>query len=87
MYIFAGSWTMVHAILVFFVLPDSIATSGRWFNEREREILTQRIAKDQAGASDKRFHRDQLIEGLLDPKIWLSLVMGCERVSIANGCG
>ena len=59
--------------MFFLVCPDSIATSGRYFNERERAQLQARLQTN--GAADTRFHRDQLVEALLDPSIWLMLTM------------
>ena len=65
--------TIAYGAIFFFVVPDSIATSRRYFNERERAQLQARLESN--GAADTRFHRDQLVEALLDLRIWLMLTM------------
>lgn len=72
-YALAGSITIAFGAIFFLVCPDSIATSGRYFNERERAQLQARLQTN--GAADTRFHADQLIEAVLDLRIWLMLTM------------
>ena len=72
-YALAGSITIAFGAIFFLVCPDSIATSGRYFNERERAQLQARLQTN--GAADTRFHADQLVEALLDLRIWLMLTM------------
>ncbi|THG96701.1 hypothetical protein EW026_g5177 [Hermanssonia centrifuga] len=50
MYLVAGSATILWSVLVLAILPDSPATSHRWFNEAERAILTRRMHGNLAGA-------------------------------------
>ncbi|CCM02234.1 uncharacterized protein FIBRA_04314 [Fibroporia radiculosa] len=65
-----GIITFVVAILFWFMFPDSPANA--WFlTPEEKMIVVERIKVNQAGAENKRFKKDQMIECLKDPKTWL----------------
>lgn len=83
-YLVAGSVTIFWSFIVLLVLPDSPATSHRWFNESERAILLGRMRGNLAGADVRMVKRGQVYEALKDVKIWLMGAMGA-AVYICNG--
>ena len=83
-YIFAGSWTMAWALVVLFFIPDSPEQPGRWFNEEEKILLKNRLARNMTGKDRTRFKKEQAVEAFLDPKIWLFLLIGA-AVYVCNG--
>ncbi|PSR72625.1 hypothetical protein PHLCEN_2v11509 [Hermanssonia centrifuga] len=84
MYLVAGSATILWSVLVLAILPDSPATSHRWFNEAERAILTRRMHGNLAGADVRILKKAQVWEALRDFKIWLMAAMGA-AIYVCNG--
>ena len=75
---------IVWSLIVLAVLPDSPATSQRWFNETERAILAQRMRGSLAGADVRVTKKAQVFEALRDVKIWLMGAMGA-AIYVCNG--
>ncbi|KAI0685496.1 MFS general substrate transporter [Cytidiella melzeri] len=84
MYLFAGSITMLWSLVVLAVLPDSPATSHRWFNESERAMLVSRMRGNLAGVDVRKVKWYQVREALRDYKIWLFCAMG-SAIYVTNG--
>ncbi|KJA27018.1 hypothetical protein HYPSUDRAFT_35538 [Hypholoma sublateritium FD-334 SS-4] len=68
--IITGLITLVTAILFWFFFPDS-PTNAHFLTAEERVQAVQRIKGNQAGVENKRWKRDQFVEALLDPKLWV----------------
>ncbi|EKM54882.1 uncharacterized protein PHACADRAFT_96377 [Phanerochaete carnosa HHB-10118-sp] len=84
MYLFAGSITIFWSFIVLVVLPDSPATSHRWFNESERAILIGRMRGNLAGADVREIKKAQIYEAFKDVKIWLMGAMSA-AIYVCNG--
>ncbi|GAA5825921.1 hypothetical protein JCM10212_004568, partial [Sporobolomyces blumeae] len=85
MYLFAGSWTILWALVVLVVVPDSPRTSQRWFSDREREILIRRQRENLSGRVElATFQWAQAREAVSDVKVWIFMVMG-GAIYISNG--
>ncbi|GAA5856058.1 hypothetical protein JCM8547_002960 [Rhodosporidiobolus lusitaniae] len=85
MYYFAGGFTILWSFVILLVVPDSPRTSGRWFNEREREILIRRSRENLSGRVELgRFSWGQAKEAALDVKLYLFLLMGA-GIYVCNG--
>ncbi|KAI5477384.1 hypothetical protein MNV49_006451 [Pseudohyphozyma bogoriensis] len=85
MYLFAGAWTILWALVVLYFVPDSPATSHRWFNESERAILVARTRSNMSGAVEpSKFRWSHAKEAILDVKIWIFLLMGAS-IYVCNG--
>ncbi|EJT96617.1 MFS general substrate transporter [Dacryopinax primogenitus] len=84
MYLFAGSLTLLWSVLLLFLLPDSPATSHRWFNEKERRILLSRMRGNLAGADSRVLKWYQVREAACDWKVWLMGAMGA-AIYVCNG--
>ncbi|KAF9014075.1 MFS general substrate transporter [Cyathus striatus] len=71
--VITGIITLITSILFWFFFPDSPANA--WFlTTEERALVVQRIKSNQTGVENKKWKREQFIETLRDPKIW---VMAC----------
>ncbi|KAJ7145378.1 major facilitator superfamily domain-containing protein [Mycena crocata] len=64
----AGGWTLL-------AMPDSPMTAN-WLTEDEKKKAVQRVAANQTGIKNTHFKPRQLFELLLDPQIWIMVVMG-----------
>lgn len=67
---------MAWAFVIWLVLPDSPLTPGRFFNEREKEILARRFYESAAVRDRQPFRWYQFVEALVDVKTWIYLLMG-----------
>ncbi|KAH9483910.1 putative transporter PB10D8.01 [Psilocybe cubensis] len=68
--VITGVITLVTSVLFWFYFPDS-PTTAYFLTPEERTQAVQRIRSNQAGVENKQWKRDQFIETLLDPKIWV----------------
>ncbi|KIK59492.1 hypothetical protein GYMLUDRAFT_44465 [Collybiopsis luxurians FD-317 M1] len=68
--IITGLITLVTSICFWFWFPDSPATA--WFlTPEERVLAVKRIKVNQTGIENKHWKREQFIETLCDPKVWV----------------
>ncbi|KAL2840392.1 MFS general substrate transporter [Aspergillus pseudoustus] len=82
-FIVFGAITLVWALCLVFLLPDSPSTA--WFlSESQRVGAVDRVKEDATGVKHNIWKRDQMIEAVKDPKTWFSvLIMLC--ANIPNG--
>ncbi|KAJ7625894.1 major facilitator superfamily domain-containing protein [Roridomyces roridus] len=78
-----GSITMLWAILLYFLLPDSPATAY-FLSPRMRILAVQRVASNQLGIKNKKFKREQVWFAFRDVKIWI-LFSSVFAAAIPNG--
>ncbi|KIY73206.1 MFS general substrate transporter [Cylindrobasidium torrendii FP15055 ss-10] len=68
--IITGIITFIISILFWFFFPDSPATA-RFLTATERIQVAQRVKTNQSGLENKTWKREQFVETLKDPKIWV----------------
>ncbi|TFK42325.1 major facilitator superfamily domain-containing protein [Crucibulum laeve] len=68
--IITGVITLVTSVLFWFFFPDS-PTTAKFLTSEERVLAVQRIKVNQAGVENKHWKREQFIETLRDPKVWV----------------
>ncbi|KAJ3808560.1 major facilitator superfamily domain-containing protein [Lentinula lateritia] len=77
--IITGLITLVTSVCFWFWFPDSPTTA--WFlTVEERALAVRRIRVNQTGVENKHWKREQFIETLRDPKIWVMVLFA----AIAN---
>ncbi|KAL6852242.1 hypothetical protein ACO1O0_006783 [Amphichorda felina] len=69
MYFIAGGVTLLWAVALWWVFPDTPQQSTS-FTESERKLLMERVRSNNAGAEDKTFKAYQLVEALKDFQLW-----------------
>lgn len=74
-----GLMNFVWAFVVYFFVPDSPHTA-RFLTHHEKMVLMSKIARNNQGLKDSKFRKSHVIEGILDPKVWLLAFIGL-------GCG
>lgn len=77
--IITGIITLVTAVIFWFFFPDS-PTTARFLTAEEKVLAVERVKANQAGVENKHWKRDQFIEALTDPKVWVLSLMA----AIAN---
>lgn len=70
MFLIWGAITVAWGIVVMIFLPGS-PLDTKFLNDREREVLIERIKGNNTGVEDKTFKWAQFREALLDLKTWL----------------
>lgn len=78
-YIIYGIITFFWGIIIYFFLPESIA-SCKFLNEREKLVAIERIRENKTGIKNNTFKWDQCKEAFLDPQVWLLVLIefvGC----------
>lgn len=81
-YLLAGALTFLFGIACFFV-PNSPVSA--WFlSKEERIIATERLRYGQTGVRCTKFKKSQIIEAVMDIKIWLVALMMASAYTV-NG--
>ncbi|KAJ5893638.1 MFS general substrate transporter [Penicillium taxi] len=69
LFLICGALTFFAGIGFFVLMPNG--PKDAWFlNEREKEVLSLRLAEDREGGDKTSFSLSQLKETMLDPKAW-----------------
>lgn len=84
LYYFCGSVTIAWAFVIYFFLPNSPLDPGRFFGEREREILVRRFEENPYGRDRQPLKMGQVKEAVLDFKTWLYFLIAT-AIYICNG--
>lgn len=74
MFIVLGVTTFLWGIVLFFLLPDSIANAS-FLTQEERTIAQQRVYTAGTGTAKHAFVSAQAIEAIIDPKTWFLFSM------------
>lgn len=75
LFLVAGSITVFAGVLFFFLMPNG--PKEAWFlTERQKQVLSMRMAKDREGGDKKSFSTAQLKEALMDVKTWFAFWFG-----------
>lgn len=69
LYVLAGGLTFLFGLWCFF-LPNS-PQSAWYLKPEERIVAVERLRRGQTGIRNQEIKKDQIIEGLLDVKVWL----------------
>ncbi|EXJ90893.1 hypothetical protein A1O1_03999 [Capronia coronata CBS 617.96] len=84
LFLILGSVTAAYGVVLFLLLPDS-PTKAIFLNEKESQIALSRTIENKTGLlDDNKFVRQQAIDALLDPQLWL-LFLYTFTVNLANG--
>ena len=70
MFIVLGAVTVSIGIVAFLVLPNS-PIEARFLSEAEKLALLKHVSVNRTGMENKNIKLWQLLEGLLDPQLWL----------------
>ncbi|KAE9988357.1 hypothetical protein Vi05172_g6694 [Venturia inaequalis] len=81
-YLLAGSLTILFGLFCFFI-PDSPA-SARFLSDSERIVAIERLRSSQTGVRCHKIKTSQIMESLLDVKVWLIFIMMASAYTI-NG--
>ncbi|WWC93141.1 uncharacterized protein L201_008108 [Kwoniella dendrophila CBS 6074] len=84
MYYFCGSLTIAWGFIIWFFLPDSPLSPGKYFTEEEKLILIKRFEENPWGSSQQSIKSNQILEAFVDIKTWIYLLMGAS-IYICNG--
>lgn len=69
MYYIITAISLAWGFVILFLLPDEPAT-GRFLSEREKEVAIERMRRNQAGSTERKFQFKQFKEALVDHNFW-----------------
>ncbi|TID18927.1 MFS transporter ACS family allantoate permease [Venturia nashicola] len=73
-FLFVGLVTIATAPLVYWRLPNGIA-SAPFFDKHEKTQAIERLRANQTGTGSREFRLEQVTELLIEPKTWLFITM------------
>ncbi|PYH36335.1 MFS allantoate transporter [Aspergillus neoniger CBS 115656] len=82
-FLIIGALCALWGILITIFLPDS-PVNARTFSTRERRLTIERLRDNQTGVENKTLKPTQVLEALLDWKVWVFLLLGLSG-NIPNG--
>ncbi|TIC27804.1 MFS general substrate transporter [Wallemia mellicola] len=82
-YIFAGSWTMLHALIMLFLLPDN-PLKARLLTHEERLVAVARIRDNMTGIESKRWKWSHVWECFRDPQVYAYFLLST-AIYMVNG--
>jgi sugar phosphate permease len=69
-FVILGVIAMAYGVVATIAFPS--APMRAWFlNAREKQIAVRRLAKNNTGIQTRSFKWKQVVEGVLDPQVWL----------------
>lgn len=83
-YLFCGSWTILWALVMLAFVPHSPERPGKWFTAEEKVLLKRRLALNMTGKDQTSLKRDQMVEALVDTKLWIFLLIAA-ALYVTNG--
>ena len=74
MFVVLGAVTISIGVVAFLVLPNS-PIEARFLSEAEKLALLKHVSVNRTGMENKNIKLWQLLEGLLDPQLWLMTIL------------
>lgn len=72
-FLICGALSTAWSVCLWFLLPSN-PTEAWFLTEEERVIAIDRVKDNQIGVEAKVFVKEQAIEALTDPKVWITAV-------------
>lgn len=83
LFLIVGLTTILNGFLILLIMPNN-PTEAKFLNEREKEVVVERIRGNNQGFGNKKFKWDQAIEVFKDPRSYIYFLMSLS-VAIPNG--
>ncbi|MCJ1469832.1 hypothetical protein MMC07_008474 [Pseudocyphellaria aurata] len=83
MFLVLGAVTILLGVVTFFLLPNT-PFEARFLSEGEKLALLNHVSVNRTGIENKNVKLWQLLEGLLDPQLWLLTILTI-LISISSG--
>jgi ACS family allantoate permease-like MFS transporter len=83
LYIMTGSINVLYSVFLFFMLPDN-PMNARFLTSEQKFHAVQRLAGNRTGIRNSTWKWDQVLEALLDVRIWLIVGFNI-LINIPNG--
>lgn len=69
LFIAYGCFTVLYGIFVLIWMPDS-PMRAKCFSEQDKQLMVERVRSNQTGIQNKRFRKEQMLEGFTDPQTY-----------------
>ncbi|KAK3676950.1 hypothetical protein LTR78_003155 [Recurvomyces mirabilis] len=78
-----GLMNFVWSIVFLLFMPDS-ATNAKFLSHKQKVVAVDRVSKNMVGVKTKQYKPKQIVEALLDVKVWTLVLIGM-ATGIING--
>ncbi|RDW82804.1 MFS allantoate transporter-like protein [Coleophoma cylindrospora] len=81
-----GSFSFLWGCFVFWWMPDS-PMRAKCFSEEDKKLMVERVRSNQTGMQNRKFRREQVIEGLTDPQTYCYCLIAICTTLPTSGLG
>lgn len=86
LFIAYGCASVLWGLFVLWWMPDS-PMRAKCFSEEDKRLMVERVRSNQTGVQNKKFRKEQMIEGLLDPQTWCYCLIAICTTLPTSGLG
>jgi hypothetical protein len=86
LFITYGCASVLWGLFALWWMPDS-PMRAKCFSEEDKRLMVERVRSNQTGVQNKKFRKEQMIEGLLDPQTWCYCLIAICTTLPTSGLG
>jgi MFS family permease len=86
LFITYGCASVLWGLFVLWWMPDS-PMRARCFSEEDKRLMVEHVRSNQTGVQNRKFRKEQMIEGLLDPQTWCYCLIAICTTLPTSGLG
>jgi hypothetical protein len=86
LFIAYGCASVLWGLFVLWWMPDS-PMRAKCFSEEDKRLMVERVRSNQTGLQNRKFRKEQMIEGLLDPQTWCYCLIAICTTLPTSGLG
>ncbi|KAL4763839.1 putative MFS transporter [Aspergillus foveolatus] len=86
LFLVLGAATCVWGLFLSWYIPDS-PMKAKCFSEAEKRLMVERVRANDTGIQNKQYKRYQAVEALMDPVVWLYVLLQLSSTLVIGGLG
>jgi hypothetical protein len=86
LFITYGCASVLWGIFVLWWMPDS-PMRAKCFSKEDKRLMVERVRSNQTGLQNRKFRKEQMIEGLMDPQTWCYCLIAICTTLPTSGLG
>ncbi|RDW72337.1 putative MFS transporter [Aspergillus mulundensis] len=86
LFLVLGAATCTWGVFLGWYIPDS-PMKAKCFSEEDKRLMVERVRANDTGIQNKTFKKYQMLEALMDPIVWLYVLLQLSSTLIIGGLG